>query len=94
MKNHNYKSKITISVIATVLSLLLFSMIGCTESEEENTFIRLMKLIPAEAKDSGGFILIDYEKIWQANGISTINSDGSVLSQGEWNAPRLNWRDE
>ena len=53
---------------------------GCSQPEEENTFLELLSLLPASARHDGGIALIDYQRIWQVNGISLYDSDNQKMS--------------
>jgi hypothetical protein len=44
--------------------------VGCNKTSTPNHFSQLLSLLPASAKDRGGFILIDYEKFFQDIGVS------------------------
>ncbi len=70
-----------------LVGLILFVPVagGCTEkSDQENTFIELLKLLPASAKESGGFALINYKLLRQANGISLYTLDNHRISRGDF----------
>lgn len=75
---------ITRIIIMSLLSGILISG-SCTSKlpAKENVFLKLLELFPESAKDSGAFSFIDYNRIWQANGISLINPQGQKISQEE-----------
>jgi hypothetical protein len=84
MKNIK-KTVFCLLVLATLILIVPLSG-GCSgeNSEEDNRFIELLKLLPATAKDDGCFALVDYERIWQENGISLQTQDGQKISREEF----------
>jgi hypothetical protein len=57
---------------------------GCSEPEDENTFIKLLRLLPATAKEDRVIVLIDHEKWRQVNGISVYDEDGQRINCEEY----------
>ena len=57
---------------------------GCSESEDENTFTKLLGLLPATSEEWRIIVLIDHEKWRQVNGISVYDEDGQRISREEY----------
>jgi hypothetical protein len=75
-----------ISCVVIIVCLILLVPVsgGCSKTEEENTFLELLSLLPATAKDRGGFVLINYEKLWHACDISLYSPDGQAISREDF----------
>ena len=71
--------------IALILCLVLIVPVagGCSETEE-NTFVKLLRFLPAKAKDNCIITIIDYELFRKVNGISIYNEDGQRISREEY----------
>ena len=72
--------------IAIILCLVLIMPVagGCSEPEEENTFVKLLSLLPATAKDNSSITLIDYERFYKVNGISIYDENGQRIKREEY----------
>jgi hypothetical protein len=57
---------------------------GCSETDDENTFIKLLSLLPATAKEERVITLIDFERLWEVNGISIFDEDGQRISRDDY----------
>jgi hypothetical protein len=57
---------------------------SCAAPSEENTFVELLKLLPAEAKEGRVITLIDYKLFRQANGIQIYDNDGQRIDRDEY----------
>ena len=68
--------------IAIIVCLVLVVPVvgGCSKTEDENTFMKLLSMLPSTAKDGGGIAIIDYQRLWQENGISFYTSDNEKMS--------------
>jgi len=75
-----------VSCIAAIMCLSLLVPVagGCSQPEEENTFIKLLSLLPATAKDDSSITLIDYERFYQVNGISIYDENGQRIKREEY----------
>ena len=75
-----------VSCMAIIICLVLAIPLagGCSEPEEENTFTRLLSLLPAEAKEGRVITLINYKLFWQANGIQIYDSDNLRIDREEY----------
>jgi hypothetical protein len=82
-----------VSCIAVIICLVLVLSFagGCsapggenTLSEEENTFVRLLSMLPAEAKEGHIITIIDYESFGKVNGISLYDEDGKRITEEEF----------
>lgn len=74
------------SCIAIILCLVLIVPVagGCSAPEEENTFLELLSLLPANALDTGYFALTDYESIRNVIELPLYNSDNQPISRDEF----------
>jgi hypothetical protein len=72
-----------IAVIVCLVLVLTFAG-GCSEPEEENTFIELLRLLPAEAKEERVIAIIDYEAIRKISGISLYDEDRKKITTEEY----------
>jgi len=72
--------------IAIILCLVLLVPVagGCSETEEENTFVKLLSLLPETARDGRVISIIDYEQLRQVNGISIYDEDGHRTNRDEY----------
>ncbi len=71
--------------VAIIMCLTLIVPVSCcSEEEEENTFIKLLSLLPETAKEERVITIIDYELFRQANGISVYDEDGQRLNREEY----------
>jgi hypothetical protein len=64
--------------------LLLPAVNGCSKTEVENTFSKLLTLLPASAKNGGVITIVDYKRIWEANGLSLYTSGNTKVSSGDF----------
>jgi hypothetical protein len=76
---------ITRVIIYTCLLLIMLVAGGCSgTSEPDNTFVRLLALLPAAAKEDRIITIIDYELFREVNGISVFNEDGERVNREEY----------
>ena len=66
-------------VLICLVSLVSFSG-ACNKIQRNNRFIELLSMLPASAKNAGGFVLIDYEEYFKENGISLHTPDGKKIT--------------
>jgi len=79
------RTLLSFTLVLTGLLLLTPIVAGCSEPEEEqNTFIRLLSLLPATAKEDRVIVLIDHEKWRQVNGLTVYNEDGKRINCEEY----------
>ncbi len=78
--------------IALILCLVLIVPVAwsCSETEEENTFVKLLTLLPETARKGRVIILIDYESFRKANGIFLYDEDNQRLTNEEFRDTIMN----
>lgn len=57
------------AVVFVILISMASAFSGCTSPEEENRFLELLKLLPESTIEDECFFLIDYEAMWERNGV-------------------------
>jgi hypothetical protein len=73
-------------IFSFFLAFCMFIFFGCANIDNsDDRFTQLLSLLPSSAADSGGFILIDYEKCFQDIEISRFTQNGSPYSIEEFN---------
>jgi hypothetical protein len=82
----NMKYSLKLIFFVFIFSSLIFFLLvsnSCSRLSvtENNRFLELLSLLPANAKESGGFALIDYELIRKANNISLDISDSKQINR-------------
>lgn len=83
MKNTaNFVNLIFLVFLLMLIMPLLVSCSGTAESN--NTFIELLKMLPAEAKEGRVITIIDYESFRKVNGISFYDEDNQRLTNEEF----------
>lgn len=67
------------AALVAILILLVSVCAACTDTtKSQNTFVRLLYMFPESAKDFGAVCIIDYDRIWETNGISLKTPDYTV----------------
>jgi len=69
--------------VAIILCLVLIVPVagGCSKTEEQNTFEKLLSLLPVEAKEGRAISIIDYESFRKVNGISLYDEDSNKITK-------------
>jgi hypothetical protein len=63
--------KVFTFIVSSLILVLVSSLInGCASRGEDNRFTKLLRLLPASAKEDGCFFLIDYKTLWAKYGIT------------------------
>ena len=78
-------------VVSSIILVLLIVIVshftsGCsaTELEPDNVFMELLGLLPAEAKDTGVYVIIDHSKWRELIGLSVHTSESERYNRDEY----------
>lgn len=72
--------------VAIILCLVLIVPVawGCSKPKEENTFVKLLRLLPETARDGRAITIINYESIREVNSISLYDEDNQRITREEY----------